>query len=200
MTVSIANMSQVWMSNTNTYNAIAMSVSTLGNGASSNSSLLVFNVDGDQKFRVDAVGRVRKPYQPLARISHTPQSSISFTSGVTVSVPFNSIVEQKGSNYNTSTYRFTAPISGSYLVTAACQGNNLGANWYNMFIRVNGANRFGTYMNGLSVSYQPFYTYGITSVSVGDYFDVAITSNITSGSLELGSVDSRNMFCIYFLG
>ena len=58
MTVSISNMAQVWMSNTNTYNAIAMSVSTMGHGASANSSLLVFNVDGDQKFRVDAVGRV----------------------------------------------------------------------------------------------------------------------------------------------
>lgn len=58
MTVSISNMSQVWMSNTNTYNSIAMSVSTLGAGANVNSRLLTLKVDGSTKFDIDADGRV----------------------------------------------------------------------------------------------------------------------------------------------
>jgi hypothetical protein len=58
MTVSIANMAQVWMSNTNTYNGIAMSISTMGFGANASSRLFKLNVDGNTKFDIDANGRV----------------------------------------------------------------------------------------------------------------------------------------------
>lgn len=58
MTVSIANMAQVWMSNTNTYNGIAMSISTMGYGANNASRLFRLRVDGNTKFDIDANGRV----------------------------------------------------------------------------------------------------------------------------------------------
>jgi hypothetical protein len=58
MTVSIANMAQVWMSNTNTYNGIAMSISTMGYGANSRSRIFKLRVDGNTKFDIDANGRV----------------------------------------------------------------------------------------------------------------------------------------------
>ena len=58
MTVSIANMAQVWMSNTNTYNGIAMSVSTMGYGANSTSRLFRLRVDGNTKFDIDANGNI----------------------------------------------------------------------------------------------------------------------------------------------
>ena len=51
-------MSQVWMSNTNTYNGIAMHVSTLGNGGNTHSRLLRFSVDGNTKFSIDAEGNM----------------------------------------------------------------------------------------------------------------------------------------------
>ena len=58
MTVSISNMTQVWMSNTNTYNGIAMSISTMGYGANSTSRMLSFNVDGNTKFALDCNGTI----------------------------------------------------------------------------------------------------------------------------------------------
>jgi hypothetical protein len=58
MTVSISNMAQVWMSNTNTYNGIAMSISTMGYGANTNSRIFKLRVDGNTKFDIDANGRV----------------------------------------------------------------------------------------------------------------------------------------------
>ena len=58
MTVSIANMSQVWMSNTNTYNGIALSVSTLGYGANNSSRIFKLRVDGNTKFDIDGNGSV----------------------------------------------------------------------------------------------------------------------------------------------
>ena len=58
MTVSIANMAQVWMSNTNTYNGIAMSISTMGYGANSASRLFRLRVDGNTKVDIDANGNI----------------------------------------------------------------------------------------------------------------------------------------------
>lgn len=58
MTVSISNMAQVWMSNTNTYNGIAMSISTLGYGANNNSRIFSLKVDGNTKFALDGNGTI----------------------------------------------------------------------------------------------------------------------------------------------
>ena len=52
-------MAQVWMSNTNTYNSIAMSVSTMGYGGNSSSRLLKFSVDGNTKFDIDSNGNIK---------------------------------------------------------------------------------------------------------------------------------------------
>ena len=51
-------MAQVWMSNTNTYNGIAMSISTMGYGANSTSRILSLNVDGNTKFALDGNGTI----------------------------------------------------------------------------------------------------------------------------------------------
>lgn len=114
MTVSISNMSQVWLSNTNTYNAIAMSVSTMGGGASANSSLLVLNVDGDQKFRVDAVGRLRMPYKPMFLGYPTTQYS---GGGMPTQIMAVTATYNNGNCFNSGTNRFTAPITGWYRTT-----------------------------------------------------------------------------------
>ena len=49
-------MQQVWLSNTNTYNAIAMTISTLGYGASNSSTLLKMSVDSNVKFSIKTDG------------------------------------------------------------------------------------------------------------------------------------------------
>ena len=59
MSQSIGNMQQVWMSNTNTYNGIAMSISTMGYGASGTSRIFKLSVDGNTKFDIDANGSIR---------------------------------------------------------------------------------------------------------------------------------------------
>ncbi len=117
MTVSIANMAQVWMSNTNTYNAIAMSVSTLGAGANTNSKLLNLSVDGNTKFSVDAAGRTYTPNRPFfsgqrlvtAAWENYPSNSIWIAN-----TPF----VNNGNHYNTSTGLFTCPITGFYRISA----------------------------------------------------------------------------------
>lgn len=98
MTVSIANMAQVWMSNTNTYNAISMSVSTLGYGADSNSSLLKFNVDGNTVFRLDAKGTTTSKTSNVANLGPaTTMGSRSFVTDAN-NYTFGSIAYAGGSN------------------------------------------------------------------------------------------------------
>ena len=156
---------------------------------------------GAVRMNIDSSGRVTTPFQPGARVLPTAQSAINFTAGNTIVVPFNNIVEETGSNFNTSTYRYTAPVAGRYMITASAQGNSMStSNLLLLMIRVNGSGRFGTYQNGNGLVYQPLYTSGSTYVNAGDYFDVGIYSSQTSGSLELGSPDTRNMFSIYLLG
>lgn len=73
MTVSISNMAQVWMSNSNVYNAISMSVSTLGVGPNANSKLLSFKIDANSVFDVYASGVVFTKAIPVANL---PSASV----------------------------------------------------------------------------------------------------------------------------
>lgn len=61
MTVSIANMAQVWMTNTTPFSAISMNVSTIGAGSNSGSRLIQLGIDGNTKFSVDGNGRLYAP-------------------------------------------------------------------------------------------------------------------------------------------
>ena len=83
MTVSIANMAQVWMSNTNTYNGIAMSISTMGYGANTNSRIFKLRVDGNTKFDIDANGRVSALDIYANTISVNTITALSTTNSIT---------------------------------------------------------------------------------------------------------------------
>jgi hypothetical protein len=67
---------------------------------------------GSGQLAVDASGRVTMPYQPAFHAG----SNIGSYAGTTSSSPFafNVTKHNIGSHYNTSSYRFTAPIAGLY--------------------------------------------------------------------------------------
>jgi hypothetical protein len=118
MTVSIANMSQVWMANSNVYNAISMSVSTLGYGANASSKLLNLSVDGNSKFSVDATGRILSSYsKPIfSGMRLVTPAWENYTSNSTWIA--NSAFLNNGNYYNTSTGLFTCPVAGFYRISA----------------------------------------------------------------------------------
>jgi hypothetical protein len=63
---------------------------------------------------IDTAGRVTMPYQPYALCGFASNAALTFTSDQTVSL---NVAEQRGgSNFNTSTSRFTAPVTGLYSV------------------------------------------------------------------------------------
>ena len=64
-----------------------------------------------EKMRIDGAGRVTTPNQPSFEAYLGSQWTL--TNGATV--PFGSTSYNTGSGYNTSNYRFTAPVAGKYL-------------------------------------------------------------------------------------
>lgn len=148
----------------------------LGTSATLNSANMVFYTANIERMRIDTSGRVTKPYQPAFHVRVNDANYIT-----TSPVPFTNVVFDVGSNFNTSTYRFTAPIAGKYYL------------FLNMYLTANvnqdSYPRFR--INGSFVQYSYLYqTAGgaihntvamnrIFNLSVGDYVDVTFAGNGT---------------------
>lgn len=63
---------------------------------------------------LNSSGHVTHPLQPMCSVY---SSTAEFTGSVPSVIPFNLEQVDVGGNYNTSTYRFTAPVAGKYFAT-----------------------------------------------------------------------------------
>ena len=80
------------------------------------------------RVNVDVSGRVTMPAQPSFSASYTGTNGFADPISGEVNVPFNTTSVQN-SDYNTSNYTFTAPVTGKYMI-----GCNLNyANWDSAF-------------------------------------------------------------------
>ena len=78
-----------------------------------------------EKFRINSSGIVTKPYTPMFIAGRTGGNQ-TFTIGT---FPFNVARVNVGSYYNTSTYKFTAPVAGVYYFFAQIYYNNGNGNY-----------------------------------------------------------------------
>ena len=95
---------------------------------------LTFSAGGSERMRIDSAGRVTMPNQPAFSVYATNQS---YPSNLIQLAALDQIEFDIGSNFNTSTKRFTAPVSGRYLFTGSVQYSGVGSAHINF--RVNGA-------------------------------------------------------------
>lgn len=82
-----------------------------------------FRYNNSEKMRIDASGRVTKPYQPSFFASGN-QGFQTTASGGTIVLDTTSF--NVGSHYSTSTGRFTAPVAGKYFVSFTCYTQSTG--------------------------------------------------------------------------
>lgn len=82
---------------------------------------LAFQTDSTERMRIDASGRVTKPYQPAFVAKNAPST---FTNGV--DIIWSATALNRGSVYNTSNGRFTAPVAGLYQFFASVRIENTG--------------------------------------------------------------------------
>ena len=81
------------------------------------SNLLVQNIkhtNGTTAQTIDSTGRILTPTRPAFRAYNNTNGWVEQTHGSTEVVAFNAADYNIGSHYSTSTYKFTAPVTGVY--------------------------------------------------------------------------------------
>jgi len=79
---------------------------------------------------MDSSGRVLTPARPAFRAYNSGTSWIEITHNTTTIMAFNTTDYNIGSHYNTSTYKFTAPVSGLYYFWAIAYSHASGGTRY----------------------------------------------------------------------
>jgi hypothetical protein len=165
------------------------------NGASglTTGKLSLFN-NALESVVIDSSGRVTMPYQPMASVYSSSGSGITGSVGTVLA--FDQEQVDVGGNYNTSTYRFTAPVTGKYFATLWLLGRN-STSAYCAGLYKNGAQiqGRGAYIEpGSGNEVQGLQTL-IISCSAGDYIDARITQT-GNGDLYLGDLAGMQFYLI----
>jgi hypothetical protein len=128
----------------------------------------------NRRLVVGAYGAVMMPYQPAF-------SAYGGTWTVGSTIVFGSTATNIGNNFNTSTGRFTAPVAGSYLITAQMFVGTTGTTQAN--IEVNAASTiFELKCNTGEGAYQAVASSKVVYLNVGDY----VNMKATNGSSLMG--------------
>jgi hypothetical protein len=147
------------------------------------------HTNGTAALNIDSSGRITYPNQPSFRVSRSNTTALS--AGV---VAFDNVFHNIGGHYNTSTGRFTAPVSGVYFISATGgKDSNSGAGW-GFDIRRN-----GTTVSRIELASATFgYTWktgsAVVQASANDFFDVNIFTATVQFEPGLGN------FCGYLIG
>jgi hypothetical protein len=140
-----------------------------------------------ERMRIDSAGRVTTPYQPSFQAFSS--SNVPIGSGTNV-LPFNATNFNVGSHYNTSTYRFTAPVAGVYLFSVnlnlyTAPGIMMPA------VRINGSSEYyGSRLSGNISGDNNLNLIVLLSLSVNDYVE-ALSATQGSATISNGAAWTR---------
>ena len=114
---------------------------------------------------IDNAGRVTMPYQPVfsARLS----SNQTVNSGIAI-LQFASTDINQGSHFNTSTYRFTAPVAGKYYLNLRQYCNPASGTYMGVYITGTPGTRYGFSPVGNDTSVDVTW---IVYLAAGDYVE-----------------------------
>jgi len=145
---------------------VGSSISTIG---TTTATPLAFKTNVTERMRIDSSGRVTTPFQPRFKARLTTGNN-NVTNGSLF--PFTVTIFDVGSNFNTSTYRFTAPIAGYYFFHIQIYRNSAAQEQISIRLNKNGSavarckNYAGTVSDsGINLS-------AIVYAASGDYFNV----------------------------
>ena len=95
------------------------------------------HTNGTTAATIDSSGRLLQPNLPSVTVGGTNNAYVAVAAGGIL--PFNKVRYGNSSLYDTSTYKFTAPVDGTYLVTA------------NVLLDGNGSTHLDLKLNGSTV-------------------------------------------------
>jgi len=139
---------------------------------------------------IDNSGHITMPSQPSAFVNGGGNTYIQVNDGSPA--PFSNIVNQTGgSNYNTSNYRYTAPVAGWYQVSFGILSNgDISQEW---MVNKNGTHIFRCYGKDRS-----WYQTGFYYCSASDYLEV-VSGGSNSGNLYANTGASTYSWASYRL-
>jgi hypothetical protein len=111
-------------------------------------NVLSFSTDNAERMRIDSSGRITTPFRP-AFVAHATGNSSYTSVAETVPFPANTANYNQGSCFNTSNYRFTAPVTGLYLFAFSALNGNTSAGSRPTFF-VNGSSGYNGIQHGIS--------------------------------------------------
>ena len=175
--------------NGTTYGQIFTAGSTFNIRSSASSSALVFDTGGgNERMRIDSAGLVTKPYQPgfYARRSISGDGR---SAGVQEWVVSGTGSYNTGGHFNASNGRFTAPVTGKYVFTAApgYKQSSIDFSW-----------KFA--INGSQFSEPVRFIGGLNSHSLGTGTVVVSLSSGDYVTVEMGTTHHVNTTYNYFSG
>lgn len=142
--------------------------------ATSNHGLSLGTNNIYDRLNIDNSGRVTMPYQPRAFVEY---GSVSVSGGSYAELSGGSTIVNVGNIYNSSTGRYTVPVSGVYRLTMGSQGKqsaNLNAG--SLYYRINGGGQLGQ-----TLFYGDAYSGGHSThlmfLAAGDWVQVSTFGN-----------------------
>tara|TARA_Y100001937_G_scaffold45747_1_gene64222 strand:+ start:389 stop:994 length:606 start_codon:yes stop_codon:yes gene_type:complete len=172
----------------------------LGSGASQTG----FGVSGvsssssSTAISIDSSGHVTMPLQPAFLTYVSSTQNVNSTN--TTEINFDTEVFDLNSDYNTSTKRFTAPVTGKYMLHAMARVVNADGNTGGHYVQTQivTSNRTYTVISGVSLTYWNINNSVLADMDANDTAYVQIkSSSDTSWSVGGGENDSR--FCGYLV-
>ena len=132
---------------------------------------------------MDSAGRVTMPYQPAFAVYNSGSQATS-----TPAAQLTGWIESfnTGGHFSTATSRFTAPVSGKYLINYTGLHHSGGVNtgyWVRVYLTVNGATVVdGLGDNGTYGNYQRLSLSQVLSLNAGDYVTLLVETSVASST------------------
>lgn len=149
--------------------------------------VMQFGTAQTERMRIDASGRVTMPYQPAFHATGPYTGglwSVSASTGTGYVIIYTGILVNRGSHYNTSNGRFTAPVAGCYYFFASITA----AGAYSgpqLYLRVNGAGQTGNVIAYTNTGYCTASGSWIVQLNAGDFVDCYWQANNMATAIDL---------------
>lgn len=143
------------------------------------------------RFVMDNAGRITAPYQVGFFTRGCSTTDFNAGTGSTNVIKGGTVQFNTGSGYNSTNGRFTAPVSGRYMLTAAILINS-GTGRLEAALAINDTNIIT--MNGTGTTYDAPVLSAIVYLTAGDYTTIKRISGTAYGS------HSNQYMCGYLLG
>ena len=145
-----------------------------------------------ERMRINSSGYVTTPYQPAFSVG---KGNGDVSPGNTII--FNVVFTNTGSFYNTTTGRFTAPVTGRYYVAASLMTNGNVIIDYSLYINGTVYQNFNPYQDATGGAYNRAAGSSVVSLNSGDYIELVVNQGTIYANVPSGR---HTMFCGYLIG